>query len=210
MTRIHVLAYVVLLCASTGAAAQDRVWNFDVFLDSSHIGSHRFAVAGPESGRTAKIEARFNVKLLFINAYHYVHDAAENWRGNCLQKLASTTDDDGTKLSVDAAGDPEALKVKTSQGEQTLAGCVMSYAYWNPAILRQSRLLNGQTGEYDAVKTELVGEEKINVRGTPTAANHYKITGIPQPIDLWYSPAGDWLALTALVKGGRKLRYELK
>ena len=76
-------------------------------------------------------------------------------------------------------------------------------------MLRQSRLLNAQTGKFEMVKVAASGEQTISVRGMAVAAKHYRLTGPKQPIDLWYSTADEWLALESTVSGGRRLRYSL-
>lgn len=128
---------------------------------------------------------------------------------NAIGLTISRTDDNGERLAVDTERAGERLVVTTAKGTGNLDGCVMSFAYWNPEILRQSRLLNSQTGEYEAVKITALGDASIMVRGTPTAATHYRITGPKNPIDLWYSAAQEWLALESTVAGGRRLRYRL-
>lgn len=206
----RVLGAALLLATSLHAAAQEpRVWDFRAFLDDSPIGYHRFTLLEQGARRELRSESRFEVKVLFITAYRYAHDATERWRGNCLESLTARTDDNGDRPSVDAAGEGERLAVATGRGRETIAGCVMSFAYWNPLILSQSRLLNAQTGEYEAIRVSALGEESITVRGAPVAARRYRITGPRNPIDIWYSLADEWLALESTVAGGRRLRYSL-
>lgn len=179
------------------AAQATRVWDFRVTLDESPIGSHRFTLG--KQGEEAELvsEARFDVKVFFFTAYRYVHRAAERWRGNCLVGLDSRTDDNGKQLAV-------------SVGRASLDGCVMSYAYWNPLILRQPRLLNAQTGEIESISVAAMGDDTMQVRGAAVAAKRYRISGPKNPIDLWYSPGGEWLALESTLEGGRRLRYRLE
>lgn len=157
-------------------------WVFQVFLDDAAIGTHRFVLSERGVERELVSEARFDVKFLFFDAYRYRHDATERWRGDCLASIEASTDDDRQKLAV---------------SRKSLAGCVMSFAYWNPAILKRSELLNAQTGQL----------EKVVV--TDLGAGHYRITGSKHPIDLWYAPNGQWIALESDL-GGRRLRYRLQ
>jgi len=203
------LGPALLLAASMHAAAEPRVWNFRAFLDDAPIGYHRFTLVEQGARRELKSESRFEVKVLFIAAYRYAHDATELWSGNCLETLTARTDDNGERPTVDAAIEGERLAVATGKGRESIAGCVMSFAYWNPQILRQARLLNAQTGEYEAIKVAALGEESITVRGTPVAAKRFRITGPKNPIDIWYSLADEWIALESSVAGGRRLRYRL-
>ncbi len=215
---------LLLLCISSVCAQTPaRSWNFRVYLDDRPIGYHRFELrdrgqgdAGSDAGQRRELQstARFDVKLLFINAYRYAHDATETWQGDCLQQLVSKTDDNGKQLAVTAAPQDAGLKVLSATGRYDLAGCAMSFAYWNPLMLQQKYLLNAQTGEYAAVTIRIVGNESLQVRGVNVLSKHYHLssqgtTGDRLSIDLWYSEQGEWLALESTTDGGRKLRYVL-
>jgi hypothetical protein len=206
--NLAVGALLTLSCAA--AMANTRTWEFQVFLDDAAIGHHNFVVNEKGAERELVTNARFNVKLLFINAYRYVHDASERWRGNCLASLDARTDDNGKQSAVLADQHGGRIRVASPRGREVLDGCVMSFAYWNPEILRQTHLLNSQTGQHEAVTIAAMGEEKITVRGVPVQAMRYRITGPKNPIDLWYGADNDWLALQSTLDGGRRLRYLLK
>ena len=211
----NILTIAVMLASP---AAQSREWNFQVFLDDKPIGHHHYTLRenGPE--RELKTEARLNVKFLFINAYRYVHDASERWRGNCLARLTAHTDDNGdlSEVGAEQQGERVALTLSAPHGRETVDGCLMTYAYWNADILRQKRLLNTQTGKVEAVTIEALGEDKIIVRDTPLVAQHFRISGGKHSIELWYGADGTnstnhaWLALQSTLDNGRKLRYQLK
>lgn len=209
-------ALATLAALSNGAAASAAgpargEWDFRVLLDDAPIGEHRFALATAGDERKLVSEARFAVKLLGVTVYRYQHSATEMWRGDCLRRLSSKTDDDGTpeKVSAEAAGD-NALAVTTPKGTQAVEGCVMSFAYWNPAIRTQARLLNAQSGKLEAVQVSRAGSGTVEVRGQPVAATRWRIATDAQPIDVWYSAQGEWLGLDSTVSGNRKLSYRLK
>lgn len=207
---IAALALAALAAALPAqAAGEPRVWNFRAYLDDAPIGYHRFTLREQGDGRELKSESRFEVKVLFVTAYRYAHDATEQWRGNCLDSLTARTDDNGDRPTVDAKMENGQLAVARSGGGASIAGCIMSFAYWNPQMLRQARLLNAQTGEFETVKISALGDDNIDVRGATVAAKRYRITGPKNPIDLWYSQTDEWLALESTVAGGRRLRYRL-
>lgn len=212
MSRVAIAIFVgVMMWPPQIAAAQDvtQTWNFRVYLDDKPIGYHRFELRQQGERRELRSTARLDVKVLFINAYQYLHDADENWRGDCLQSLASRTDDNGKQLSVSATAQGNEFNVSNRERHYSLSGCVMSFAYWNPAMLQQLRLLNAQTGEYDQVTIKALGDESLQVHGATQASRHYRLTGSKLSIDLWYSPAGEWLALESTTENGRRLRYML-
>lgn len=197
------------LLSSAPLAADVRAWNFRVFLDDSEIGYHRFTLRQGAGERELTSEARFDVKFLFLTAYQYQHEATERWRGDCLAGVTARTDDNGELYRVEASRDGERLVVETQARRFELAGCVMTFAYWNPRMLRQTRLLNVQTGNYTDVTVTPAGEELIPVRGQPTNARRYALRGETIAIDLWYAADGDWLALESTSAGGRRLRYQI-
>ncbi len=101
-------------------------------------------------------------------------------------------------------------KDNTGKSRADFAGCIMSFAYWNPQMLCQTRLLNAQTGALGPARIVDLGNETIAVRGAPVAAKRYSITGTKKPIDLWYSASDEWLALEPTLASGLHLRYALK
>lgn len=206
------LAWLALLGAGAVSAAEPvQEWLFDVYLDGKPIGEHRFTVRTEGDRTTVRSRARFDVKLLGFTAYRYRHEADEVWRGNCLESLRARTDDDGQALAVDAeAVEGGGLKVNGPKGSASYPGCVMGFAYWNPAIRQQQRLLNVQTGEYLPVSFAPLPDQEVLARGTPVVGRHWKLTGPENPLELWYAADGDWLALESTVSGGRKLRYRLR
>jgi Family of unknown function (DUF6134) len=192
-------ASIVVAAVPEPASLANGEWNFRASLDGRPIGEHRFILSNEGADRQVTSEARFAVKFFGITAYRYHHRATERWRGDCLESLTATTDDDGKPSSV-----------RLSAGDQRLQGCVMSFAYWNPAIQTQSHLLNAQTGQYEPVQVERAGSGSIDVHGQAVAATRFRIQGPAQPIDVWYSAAGDWIGLDSTVAGGRKLSYRLQ
>jgi Family of unknown function (DUF6134) len=184
----------LLLFAATPALAEPLAWNFRVFLDEREIGHHHFTLRTDGGTRELRSEARFQVRVLGLTVYRYAHDAMERWRGECLQALDSTTDDNGDREKVDWRGEP--------------GGCNLSFAYWNPKILQGGSLLNAQTGRFEPVTVSPQGEETIEVRGRPTVAQRYRLAGANLAIDLWYA-GRQWVALESAAKGGRRLRYRL-
>lgn len=209
--RLRSAWWLLMVLSWAGAAqAAPTSWGFRVLLGDTEIGGHRFTLSGEGAQRQLRSEAAFDVKLLGLTVYRYRHEATERWSGDCLVGLAARTDDNGTPLTVEARRDGEALSVRSPAGEARIDGCVMSFAYWNPAMLRQQRLLNAQSGQLEAVRIRSLGAVTIDVRGRPVAAVHYVIDGLERPVALWYSPDGDWLALEATVAGNRRLRYRLQ
>jgi hypothetical protein len=184
----------LLWLAGAPAFATEHTWNFSVYMDAKPIGYHRFVLRDEPDGQQMTSSARFDVRILGLTVYRYQLDATERWKGDCMLSLVSSSDANGQRVQVDT--EP--------------AGCQMSFAYWNPRILNQAQLINAQTGKAEAVSVAPMGDEQVPVRGRTVPARRYRISGPKHPIDIWYSPQGEWLALESVVGGGRHLRYRLE
>ena len=203
-----ILSLCLLLAAPLLHAQQ---WAFNVYLDKSKIGTHTFTL----NDNTLTSKAKFNVKVLFIEAYKYDHTATEKWSGDCLNALEANTIENKVITKVTGKLEAEAFNVKNGSVDQTLPACVMTFAYWNPKILTQTKLLNPQNAEYlDATITKL-GVANIDVKGKPTETTHYKITGALKGvkklnIELWYNQNNEWVALKSVTPEGYNIIYKLK
>ena len=62
----------------------------------------------------------------------------------------------------------------------------MSFAYWHPAMVKQTRLLNAQSGVYEKLRVDALGDTKVEAKGKTVDAKHYRLTGPEQPIEHWY------------------------
>lgn len=201
LLSLAVLAPTQVLATSAGE------WHFRVLLDDREIGSHRYTVTERDGERQVESDARFTVKLLFVDAYRYIHRARERWRGDCLESIEASTDINGRRVSVRGVHDGERLEVATPEGRASLPGCVMSFAYWNPAMLSQPRLLNAQTGEHAEVRVEPLGTEALLVRDRQVLAARYALHADDFRIDVWYAPGDRWVQLESRTGGGQRLRY---
>ncbi|MEJ2685899.1 MAG: DUF6134 family protein [Gammaproteobacteria bacterium] len=206
----RILLCGVCMLALPVAAAPLKSWAFKVYLDDVMVGHHRFELLQRNGEQEVRSRARFEVKMLFITVYSYRHDSRERWRGNCLQSLDATTDDNGEKLRVRAQALNGRLRVEVN-GRSTdyPTPCTMSFAYWNPAFLSATRLLNPQTGELVDVRIERSGAELLKVGNRTVSSRRYTLRAPQMRIELFYSESGQWLALDAPTENGRMLRYRM-
>jgi Family of unknown function (DUF6134) len=188
-----------------------KEWAFNVYLDKSKIGTHSFTF----NDNTLVSRAKFNVKVLFIEAYKYDHTSKEQWQNDCLTNIDVNTTEDKITTNVKGKKAESGFEISDGKTSQTLAECVMTFAYWNPKILDQSKLLNPQNAEYlDTTFTKL-GAAKIDVKGKPTETTHYKLSGALKGvkklnIELWYNQANEWVALKSVTPEGYNIIYKLK
>lgn len=209
---IVLISCLILAAPPAAGAAEPRndVWDFRVDLDGQPIGRHRFTVSTSGDARQVSSDASFQVRVLGFTAYRYRHEASERWRGDCLTSIAARTDDNGTPSEVrfEPRNAPAALQVVDASPDRD--ACLMTFAYWNPAMRLQTRLLNAQTGKVEVVQVRRFSDDQLQVRGRAVAATSWRISGVAQPIDVWYDADGRWIGLDTVVAGGRRLTYRLQ
>ncbi len=211
---------VLLLCATLAGGAHavppPAEWQFTVRLDGKPIGTHRFVLAGADE-RSAQLrsEARFDVTLLGVPLYRYRHEATERWSEGCLASIEARTDDNGrrTELLGQAQGRGFALQLRGDRAvsplPQPAGGCLMSFAYWNPALATQTRLLDPGSGRVEPVAIGVPPAVASDLESAGGALRGLRIGGLAQPIDVWYAD-GRWVGLDTVVDGGRRLTYRLR
>ncbi|MDI1309511.1 MAG: DUF6134 family protein [Methylotenera sp.] len=202
----------LLMTSLVSTSISAKEWAFDVYLDNSKIGQHVFKLSETNELTSA---AKFNVKVLFINAYQYDHKAVEQWQGDCLNTLESRTIENKVESNIKAKLSAQEFTVDDGKVKQNLPACTMTFAYWNPKIIKQAKLLNPQNGEWLDTKFTNLGTETIAVKNKKIEANHYKLDGSLNgksklKIELWYAANNEWLALKSITPEGYTINYKLR
>jgi hypothetical protein len=204
LLRLGLAALLVPLAAGAGTGQE---WRFRVYLDEREIGHHHISLIRDGAQSRLLSRAEFDVTLLSIPLFSYRHEATELWDSDCLQRIVSTTDENGTEYHVQGAVQGAAFRLTTHAGDRVLPACISSFAYWDRDFLNRDRLLDPQTGEYLDIEVRYLGEQTIPVRGRETRAHHYRLDTETSAIELWYSHQDHWLSLESSVDDGRRLRY---
>lgn len=206
MKKIAIIFLFSLISMQPKAAE----WPFIAYLDGKEMGEHVFSLTENGDAKQLTSIAKFNVKFLFINAYQYFHQAKESWQGNCLNKIEARTEENREVSVVKGSVSAGSFVVEGPKGKQTITDCPMTFAYWNPSILKQTKLLNPQTGEWLDVNIRFIGKELIDVRGQQQEAERYKLEAPKMNIELWYDANKKWLALRSITPEGYVVSYKLR
>jgi len=204
----YIFIATVLVSGSLSAIpAFAREWHFDVSVDGLPIGTHDIIVQEKGDARSVQSDMRYGVALLGAS---YKQHAEETWQADCLARIDTRTEEKGRVTTVAGRLEAGAFVITGPRGQEQLAPCVMSFAYWNPRVLRQTHLVNAQTGAWTPVTVHDLGKEPLDVRGTSRPASHYRIDTERNRIELWYSPEGEWLGLRSTTRDGHVLAYRLR
>lgn len=211
--RRYVFLFFVLLTMPLSALGdasprKDQAWSFDVYLGDKQIGYHRFQATDLESGLLVRSDAEFQVKVLFITAFDYMHSNSEVWRDGCLQSIDATTNSNGKKSDVLGRLEGDTFVVESGSQPKAVDKCVASFAYWNRDLLKRDQLLNAQTGEYLDVEAKALPQQelKIGAKEIPVEQLHLSAKGIDIVVS-YSAENGAWVALDTTLENGRTLSY---
>jgi hypothetical protein len=200
------LLCAIFLVISNFAYAE--VWEFDAVLNDKVIGQHTF-IYGDE--KTVS-DANFKFEYLFMD-FIYQHKSSETWQGNCLKTISSRTDDDGDMYDVSGYMEANQFMITTNNKTSELPLCVMTFAYGNPKILDQKKLMNAQNGEYMDVDIQFLREENHMVKGKDILTDLWQIEAKGDDGDLlvylWYDKNMNWVSLKSQTPIG-DMQYKLK
>jgi len=196
----------VALVISNSTYAEE--WNFDAVLNDKVIGQHTFIY---ENKKTIS-NANFKFEYLFMD-FIYQHKSTETWQEGCLKTISSKTDDDGDLYEVSGHIGTDRFLVTTNNKTSELPSCVMTFAYGNPKILEQKKLMNSQSGEYLDVDIQFIREENHIVKGEDILTDLWRIEANIDDgdllIHLWYDKNMNWVSLKSQTPIGDML-YKLK
>lgn len=177
---------------------------FQVFRNSSPVGTHR-VVFNQDAGRlTATITADIQVGLGPLKFFSYRHEVTELWQDGLFQSLESRTLTNRKLEQVFANRTSRGVEIRTLAGETHLVpAAARPLTHWNMAAL-QGPLFNPQTGSPVREKVQRVPPPDLDQDHTATTA--FALTGDVEITD-GYDENGDWVALKAKAADGSVIHY---
>jgi hypothetical protein len=169
---------------------------YDVVREGTQIGTNTVDIERRGDTTEVKIKTKISVKIMYIEAYRYEHEAYETWKTGQLVAFKSETDDNGTKhvLSVIPVSNKLDLTVDGHHNEAPLS--LRPASLWNKNFDSQTQLFDPANGQRLSVKVQDLGSEDITIHGVAHKARHYKISG-GLDRDLWFD--GDTLLRMKLI-----------
>ncbi|TVQ33924.1 MAG: hypothetical protein EA356_11430 [Geminicoccaceae bacterium] len=187
------------------ARAESGLLAFDVSRNGSKIGTHTIRLRQDGDRVETDIAIDLEVRLAFITAYRYTHRNHEVYVADRLVSMQSWTDDNGTRYEVDARNQGDRLVVTGTDGTKELPAGILPTTYWKPRMVQDGAWINTQHGRLVEGRSELVGEELVEVGSQVVPSEHWAIRGDVN-LDLWYGDIG-WTQLAFTIRGDNHIRY---
>ena len=208
--RAVLAAGLALAAFGARAAAEGAADTGILFLvrrNGSDIGRHSVSFTRTGTRLTAHIEAQFRVGFGPITFYRYHHRATEIWRDGHFISFESQTDDNGTRLEVQAHRGPSGIAISaTNQANVTAAPDALPLTHWAVAAM-SAPLFNPENGKKLREVAHARGPGTVRLAdGKQIQAVSYTLAG-EAPIEDWYDDRSVWAALDATGKDGSKITY---
>jgi hypothetical protein len=185
---------------------------FTVAVDGKPAGEYHMRITRQGDGFTMSGQARIRVRVL-LYTYKYAYTGTEVYHGGRLARLTSTTNDDGMRFEVTAAAQGDGLHVTVNGRERVAPADVWPTSYWRlppgGSGGRAVHLLDADTGKGFAGRLAHLEETRLDLAGQRRPCAHYRVTGPPAPVDLWYDGQQRLLRQEYLEDGHRTV-LELK
>ena len=211
-----ILAMLLLATGSTAAsAAEDFPYgsslSFTAVRNGQTIGHHSLTFQKNGAQLTVSTAIDLAVKFMGVTAYRYTHRAQEVWTGDTFQGLTAQTDDDGKKHAIQIRRDGAALIIERNAEavRTTLPPQLLPSTHWNIRQVRQSALVNTQTGTEARVQVSVLGRETIRTASSSIDATRDRYTG-DLVMDQWFDDAGRWVKTSFTASDGSTVEYVLK
>lgn len=183
------LVFFSVCSVAYGGHTEQR--DYVIHIDGKESGATSMTIVQQDDGTCymkAKVVVNFR-KLVF--SYTYQVEAEEWWKQDKLIGAKTSANDNGKKADVVARTTNDGLSVTVNNGQPRLLPIeAWTSSYWKLADAKfhnnKVTILETDTGRELFGKLEYVGTEQLPVAGTPTKVFRFKVTGIANPVDLWY------------------------
>lgn len=176
----------------------DRI-SFEVRRNGDPVGRHETRFVMDNGLLRVTSEMALKVKVLFVTAYTFTYDTVSSWCGNTLTSLTARVNDNGKTKDIRAAQMPAGLRIDGPAGQFAVDGPLFPTEHWNPAVLKDNRVLNTLTGKVATVQITDKGDDLVETKTGMIPARHYTYSG-DFSADVWYDKAGRWVKLQFVTK----------
>jgi hypothetical protein len=192
--------------SSGQTAPNSEIRDFGVQVDGKTAGWYRMTIT-PRGKHTLVMtgRARVRARIVFYN-YRYSYDGTETYQDGRLTHLESSCNDDGKRFEVIAMGEGNGLRVRVNGRERVTRPGVWSTSYWRLAPGQRPGavdLLDADTGRDIPGRLEYLGKTRLRVGDSECPSRHYRVTGPPAPVELWYDSNRRLVRQSTLEEGHR-------
>jgi hypothetical protein len=206
--RLATTAAAITLCAPLlsvpAHAAPPADLRFRALRHGSPIGEHQVTFRADGARLMVHTRVEIVVKVLFVTAFRFKHEAEEVWQSDRLVSVKSRTDDNGTRVQIAGNAVADGFRIVGEDGPfLASAHLLTSNALWDRRIVGETRLIDVQHGGEIGLVTKHLGDEHVDTpQGPVRASRHHMITPYYAG-SIFHDSAGRWVKGLLELKGER-------
>jgi hypothetical protein len=159
-------------------------------IDGKEAGLSTMVITVQKDGVTV-MQGTCNVKFTkVLFTFTYQIEATEWWKDGKLIGLKSKSTENSKKNEVSLAVDGANLRIRANKEDRVVRPDVWTTSYWKLADARFHNkavpLLDPEDGREYNGQLQYIGTEQLTIGKTPQSCYRFKVTGGPQPTDVWY------------------------
>jgi hypothetical protein len=170
--RLHVLAFGLAAALggtglATRAAAATHVLTYNVEHPAyGTIGTYTNAISENQSLPRVRTALHVAIKAIGIPLYHQDATREERWQRRRLVGFQSSTDDNGTEISVTGQAEGDRFVIhSSSNGVLTAPAQVYPSNPWSPFLLHSGTVMSTKTGRLVPTVVTDMGEVDVTLDG---------------------------------------------
>lgn len=206
---LAIAAALGVIGPASAATAPTGDLSFTVLRNGDRIGTDVLSFEKRSNQMIVHVKTDIAVKIAFITVYRFTHRSREVWTNGRMTFIESRTNDDGTHHTLHAEARNGELVVDGDNKQSIAPAQIVPASLWDHDIVKSRTLLDTLNGTQMTINVRDLGPEQVMVRGQPTTARHYVLTGQLNR-ELWYDNRG--VLVQAKFKGsdGSKIVYALR
>ena len=162
-----VVAAALAFASVASAQGGTQVLSYNVEHPSyGNIGTYTNTVSQAGTSADVRTELHIAVKIIGIQMFHQDATREERWDNEHLVSFQSTTDDNGTHITVDGKADGSAFHIaSTANGNLTAPLQVHPSNPWAAFVLQTDTMMSTKTGKVSPVTVTDSGEVTMTFDG---------------------------------------------
>lgn len=209
----HLLALLVTFLTMGGLAfADSEIRSFKIKIDGKPAGEMTMNITKAEDGTlTTSIDTELLVNAYLVFTYRYSFHAKEVWKEGSLQKIESSTNDNGTRYSLLAVKEGPGMRVRVNNQEKISRGEAWATTFWclpEPAKRKGViPLIDAESGKDVDGNLQYQGQQQVSISGQNVNSNKYKVFS-KSNTELWFD-GSDRIVKQSWLEDGHKVEVEM-
>jgi hypothetical protein len=184
------VAMFTVLAVPPARADETEFRDFKVLVDGKESGFSQMTIMRRTDGSmsmTASAAVRITGVLF---TYNFNTQSTEWWKDGQLVNMKTTTTENGKKTEVIATATPQGMQLRVNNQARTARPDIWPNSFWKLLDAKYHNkdvpILEADTGKEYTGRLQYVATEEMPVLGQTQKCYHFRITGGPSPVDVWF------------------------